>query len=583
MKSLLSTALGALALSFVLASNAPAQESSGEDALAVPAPSAPLPVAEAKKRYLQSQRQLDDLAKGGWGQLQTIEAPLIQREALLAIEVQSPRDRIRAAVSEAFDARRQLQQSELAELENRIARIKRALEIRDAMRDTVIDQRTDELLDQIEERGKSGQPDGTSSSGAGRPRYPGARDGVAIPPAESTADVTDGDARLLQLDVEEARANLDSAQRAYQRVEKLHASRAVEQAILDEQAGKFKRAQIQLERAKAKLDGFLNARGRNRTATDKLPDGDAIAAATNQRLAALDVEQAEANFAEAKTRYERFQRLAADKAIDQSLLDEQAEKYKRAQIELERAKTKLKALDPSPAGEAPASDKLPAQPSADAVERGPRLLERDAETSGARDAPVAHATKTSSDNAPIDESQIVWGATDYEGPGEPIAALQLGYLVEPKRAVYSPREVLTAKLFLKYTGKEPGTFKAPQSEILERLGIDLVLRDAAGDKLDWQWGPAHKEPERSGHNLVELAPGAIYQFPAIKLVVGRAKTLGRRNHEPTVFAYLGEKPGQTARMSFKLTSDGSVPPAGKAMLQSGPFGFRVERPDAKRS
>ncbi|HJT34051.1 MAG TPA: hypothetical protein VJ783_18540 [Pirellulales bacterium] len=340
MKSLRTTAISALALTLMLAPKAPAQERPGGDVLA--GPTDVRPVAEAKKRYLESQRQLDDLAKGGWRQLRAVEAPVIHREALLALKFQSPRDRLRSAVAEAFDARRQLQQSELAELENRIARIKRALEIREAMRDTVIDQRTDELLDQIEERGKSGQREGAPSSGADRPAYPGAKDGAVVPPGESDAD-EDG-ARLLKFDVEEAQAKLDSAQRACERVEKLYASRAVEEAIRDEQAGKYKRAQIQLERAKVKLDGFLNTHARNRRATNKAPEGDAIEAAMNQRLAALDVEEAEATLVETKTRYERFQRLAADKAIDPSLLDKQAEEYKRAQIELERAKTKLQAL-----------------------------------------------------------------------------------------------------------------------------------------------------------------------------------------------------------------------------------------------
>lgn len=339
MKTFLATGYSVLLLS--LASLASAQEDLLPADLpplntALAQPSA-LPVAEAKKRYLERQKHLDELTKGGWAREQIVE----QRVARLDVVVQEPRDRLRAAVADAYDARRQLQQAELAELERRIARIKRALAISDAMKETIIEQRTDELLDQIEERGKSGQRDGTPSTGANRPAYPGAQDGAAIPPGEPDAD--EG-ARLLKLDVAEAQANFDSAQRAYQRVEKLHASRAVEQAIFDEQAGKSKRAQIQLERAKVKLDGFLNAHGRNRQATDKLPDGDAIEAATNQRLAALDVEEAEATLAEAKTRYERFQRLAADKAIEPSRLDEQAEKYKQAQIELERAKTKLKAL-----------------------------------------------------------------------------------------------------------------------------------------------------------------------------------------------------------------------------------------------
>lgn len=340
MKSLRTTAFSALALTLTLAPNVLAQERPGGDVLA--GPTDVLPVAEAKKRYLESQRQLDDLTKGDWFRIQAIDAPVVHREALLALDVQSPRDRIRTAVAEAFDARRQLQQAELAELENRIARIKRALEIRDALRDTVIDQRTDELLEQIEEGGKSGQRDGTPSSGAERPAYPGAKEGVTTVPAESDVrSISD----ILILDVEEARVSFDAAERAYKRALNLLASGAIEQAVADEQAEKYQRAEIQLQRAKMKFDAFAAAHGSDGRAINQASaDGQAAEAEKNPRLAELDVQEAEANLAAAKTKYERFKRHYEEKTIEQSLLDEQAEKYKRAQIELKRAKAKLKAL-----------------------------------------------------------------------------------------------------------------------------------------------------------------------------------------------------------------------------------------------
>ncbi|MGH7193977.1 MAG: hypothetical protein ACREJM_10655, partial [Candidatus Saccharimonadales bacterium] len=605
MKSLLVTTLGMLPLSLALTSMGLAQEAeplSDVRVRTVPA----VPVADAKQRLRDAQKQLDQLSQG-----EKSFEPLKRR--LDVAVVQTPRDQLRVAVAEAFDARRQLQQSELAELERRIANIKKALQISDAMRETIIDQRTDELLDQIEEGGKRG---GSSPPGGGRPGYPGAKDGAATPPAEgsstnaeknqrlaaleekreaemgvqgaeanfATAKQTydyskkmhakgfvtqldvdaksasleraklaleyareklnilggttaDGEpatdpppadpnantmnhrAELLALDVREAEANLESAKRAYQRVEKLFTSGAVEQAILDEQADKYNRAQLQVERAEVELNAFIEAHGPGANQTSPA-ERDAAEADTRKRLAALDVKVAEANFAAAETKYERVKRHFADKAIDQSALDQQAAEYQRAQIQLERAKAKLKAIDGSPM----------------------------------RDRSVDEPAKSSSDQAPIDDSQITWGPTDYQGPGEPIAALQLGYLVEPKKAAYSPQEVLTVKLFLKYTGKQPGTFKAPRSEILENLGIDLVPGDAGGGQLDWQWGPAHTEALKpSGHDLVALAPGAIYQFPPVKLVVGRAKMVGRRNYEPSVFAYLHVKPGQTAQLMFKLT------------------------------
>lgn len=668
MKSLHVTALGAPALSLVLSLIAAAQEPQppvapaqtgrvapslrypgepmrapgdpnqlprGARPVASPPPSQspPLPVAEAKNRYQASHERLQNLVKGGnlpsarWKKEGLLEARLV-------IEVdEQPRDRLRKAVADDFDARRQLQQAELAELEKRVARIKRALEIHDAMRDTFIDQRTDELLDKMEEDGKSGKHEEAAAPDGVRLGDPVAEQGAATPPADSDLRALKEEARILKLrhaeakadferaeraclrasklfqqgaisqrvldeevqkqntakvvldrvvlqwaafleahaselretkepsagdgavnapkrassdqaavagppidddatiatpehDVDQALANLASAERAYERAEKLRASGAIEQALLDEQAQELQLARIQRERAEVKLAPA---------------DDEAAAAEKSRRLAALDVQEAEANRAEQKIRYERFKRHLADNAIQPSLLDEQAEEYKHAQIQLERAEAKLKALGQPPAG----------------------------------DRAVDEQTKTSSDQGPTGRSLIAWGPKDTDGipasAGEPIASIQIGQIIEPKKAAYAPGDVLTARLFFKYTGKQPGTFKAPRSEVLEKLGIELVLRDAAGDKLNWQWGPAHKEVARSGHDLAALEPGEMYPFPKMKLVVGRPEISDRAKDDPTAFAYLDVRPGQTARLSFKLAGDG-------LNLQSGPFEFRVAEP-----
>jgi hypothetical protein len=282
MRSFLVTAVSASALALVLTSIGPAQEaqtprgpsqtppatnrppqipagyvpagSDPNEALPPLAPpdavtrTTPRPVAEVKKRYQATQERLQQLAKGG-------EPSLVQSTVgSLKLEDRDPRDRLRAAVADDFDARRELQQAELAELEGRVVRIKRALEIRDAMRDTIIDQRTEELLGQIDEGGESGERG--AAQGSGRASYPHNKGGAVVPLGESGADAVQA-GRLLKADVDEAKANLESAERAYDRVKRMHASGAVSQEILDEQADKLKQAKLQLDRALVKIDAFL--------------------------------------------------------------------------------------------------------------------------------------------------------------------------------------------------------------------------------------------------------------------------------------------------------------------------------------
>ena len=308
MKSFLVAAISAPVLGLVLTSIAPAQEPPPPDRAAQTLPAGQLPpplpdgnvpvssdpneslpplappdtgirtsprrLAEAKLRYQATRGRLQQLAKGG-------EPPLAEsRVSRLGVEDNDLRDRLRAAVADDFDARRELQQAELAELEGRVTRIKRALEIRDAMRDTIIDQRTEELLDQIDEGGKSGKREGDAAQGSGRASYPHNKDGAAATPDESSADTVQA-GRLLKADVDEAKANLESAERAYERVKRLHASGSVSQEILDEEADKLKRAKLQLERALIKIDAFLEAHPSGLPAAKGVPASDGTA---NERL-----------------------------------------------------------------------------------------------------------------------------------------------------------------------------------------------------------------------------------------------------------------------------------------------------------
>lgn len=489
---------------------------------------ATVPLPEAKKRYQEKERQLRDLAEGK-GHFFRHDVELITDHGLerqvpkvarLDVSVADRRD-VRNAVAEAFDARQQLQAAELAELERRIASIKRAMALRETMKDSIIDQRTEELIEQIEAAEK--QPKQQSSEGArtkstiptsqGKtPTYPGASseimkrpkgadpfaaddpnvgpqarkrllqldvqeaeqalaaaeraykrgktlydtgtmtedaydklseelnhakiqlqrakvklraheessatlaekelsaaklnfksaeqrynyakkmhengyvtqddvdvkaetlnaaqarlkhaeaifeavgksappaddDGAGTPPAQPDPNNAEPSQRLLELDVEEAEAKLDAAQRDYERVKGLHDTKAVEQSVLDQKVKDHEIAKIQLKRAKVKLEAFENRSNQGSRPAGVTPaNGSASEIEANRRLAQLDVEEAEAHLGAAELQYERCKRLYESNSIQKELLDEQADEYKRAQQQFERAKVKLKALSPA--------------------------------------------------------------------------------------------------------------------------------------------------------------------------------------------------------------------------------------------
>lgn len=351
------TTLSQLALGLVFTSIAAAQEpqlpgGAGQMADAS-LQSSTLPVAEAKKRYQAAQQRLQKLVKGG-GHQSSFDDFRDQEGRMLGtparISEKGPRDRIRAAVAEDFDARRQLQQAELAELEGRVARIKRAMEIRDAMRETLIDQRADELLDEIQE----GRPTDKSGAAKGAPpagsrggffsSSPGSKGAVATPPAENAAAAKTS-RRLKELDaklaLEDAEANLSAAENLYDYAKKMQSKGYVTELDVDAKANRVNVEKLKVERAKLLLDAVAPQPASGDAATKPGPSA--------QRLLELDVDEAKANLDSAERAYKRVEKLLASAAVEQAVFDEQADEYKRAQIQLQRAKARLNAFDQPPA------------------------------------------------------------------------------------------------------------------------------------------------------------------------------------------------------------------------------------------
>jgi hypothetical protein len=156
--------------------------------------------------------------------------------------------------------------------------------------------------------------------------------------------------------------------------------------------------------------------------------------------------------------------------------------------------------------------------------------------------------------------------------------VQLGWRIVPKQATYASGAVFTVTLFLRNAGREAIHVASPNTEVLEKLGLELALRDADGEKLPWKWGPAHADGEIltvSGAIATTLAPGVPFQLPSLDIAIG---TRGQSDAPRTTMAYLDVRPGQTARLTFKLSSIG-IARGDEERLESHVFEFRVAEPD----
>lgn len=98
-----------------------------------------------------------------------------------AQQFQALRNELRAVVIEAFAARQQLHRAELADLQQRMARVEQTLAVRDRIQDQIIDRRVDDLLNPnlLWEAEPSSAPSGPIRA----PGMPGSYPANALPPA----------------------------------------------------------------------------------------------------------------------------------------------------------------------------------------------------------------------------------------------------------------------------------------------------------------------------------------------------------------------------------------------------------------
>lgn len=353
-----------------------------------------------------------------------------------AADQPSVREKLRPAVVESFLARQRLQQAELAQLRRRLAEIEQSLAEREERMDAIVDSRVDELLSPRRER-------------AAQERYDSAVEVLKrLERLHAVGKVDEAAITTHQIDLHQAKAQLDRARAkadelAGQRAEEERKPRACESASpghgqsnaidqfdietrehlakLDVQAAEVdvevtekdlsrasaayetgtlsaeqfrsyekdnRHAEIELQRAKAKLEGLARQRFELEAAADAAVEQ---AEAEGQKAAALvreaeaagetalaqveksksDVEAAESTLAYRQKQYDRMKSLAAEKAVDEKLVhesenhldaakaslaatkasvitaqaavDERASAIEGAQAELSRAKARLRA------------------------------------------------------------------------------------------------------------------------------------------------------------------------------------------------------------------------------------------------
>lgn len=179
-------------------------------------------------------------------------------------------------------------------------------------------------------------------------------------------------------------------------------------------------------------------------------------------------------------------------------------------------------------------------------------------------------------NAPQSEdTKIVWG--------KPARDVQLGWRIEPKKETYQAGELFTVSLFLRNVGQESIETSMPRTQILEKLDLDILLRDSKGKKLPWRWGGAHEQADEvSGAFGITLRPNEAFALPPFILAVGgnpfgSVETIMAELLVPDDSAAMVVPDGSVLSLVFKLASYG-YGRGDQAELESEPFKFRTAAP-----
>jgi hypothetical protein len=166
--------------------------------------------------------------------------------------------------------------------------------------------------------------------------------------------------------------------------------------------------------------------------------------------------------------------------------------------------------------------------------------------------------------------------------------MQLGWQIEPKKETYLPGDLIQVTLSLRNVGAKAVISAMPNTEVLEKLGLDVDFGDSNGSKLPWRWGKAHTDRNEltvSGAHTVSLEPHVPFELPPFIVAIGddkgqdseapdKAMVEFRIRHDDRERSAADESSGQTVTLTFKLSSIG-IARGDEVKISSEPFQFRV--------
>ncbi|HVA48032.1 MAG TPA: hypothetical protein VNH11_16805 [Pirellulales bacterium] len=302
---------------------------------------------------------------------------------------QALRDKLRPVLEESFEARQRLQHAELDGLRRRLAEIEQAVAAREKNKEVIVNTRLDSLLLGMSGGGEvitktvrvpaaAQLPNGSQNritldppSAAAAPGAIGVPLTVLNPQVVEAAQASasersgaDSEAgldletreRLAQVDLQEAKNELDAAEKQLKRSRQLHKTGAATQSRLDADERDLHRAKAELDRAEVKVEGLARQRA-ERESSAQAPE-----AATNERgetapetrfdfetrerLAQLDLQEAEANRDAAQFDLDRHrdgnkQAPGSTPKAEMKMLEL---KLHLAEVQLQRAKVQIEGL-----------------------------------------------------------------------------------------------------------------------------------------------------------------------------------------------------------------------------------------------
>ncbi|HVX14907.1 MAG TPA: hypothetical protein VHC22_27200 [Pirellulales bacterium] len=319
-----------------------------------------------------------------------------------AEEQQTQTNKLRALVEESFVARQNWQTAQLAELRRRLGEIEHAIEEREKNKNAIIQSRLDELAsgppavhkdrqtfpdprlwrrDPKRQRARS-EADSTQGSDAiydpdlddtapdvnnpqgtvERKRRRDAPESVemydrSVGPSSEEFDI-DTREELARLDVEDAQGDFEAAKKGLAIAQARHNTATAPASVVVSAERDSARAEVQLKRAKAKLQGVARQRAELESAAEaglvrakaeesKAEGGVRTAAAAHEAARAefdqvtAEVEATKATLARAEQQFNWLKKLAGQNKVDDSSLAEQEEKVATAKAAFDGAKASV--------------------------------------------------------------------------------------------------------------------------------------------------------------------------------------------------------------------------------------------------